>query len=464
MMTDEDVLRMFMSEAKIAAQLRHENVVTIGGFGEADGVHCLSMEYVFGVNLAEALLDGARTRQPLSVGALLSIIASICDGLDYAHQLQNEQGEAMGIVHRDVTPHNILIGFNGTPKLADFGIAKAVNRGWETTAGIVKGKFCYMSPEQALGKKIDARSDIFSLGIVLWEALTGRELFTGNSPLQIFNAIREAPILPPSRVSDGLSPIVDDLVLKALRRGPTMRFQTAGEMSQAIRDLLASVSLEITQATISQELATIYGDLIVRKALSLRQAMSGQVSIDELCAVMGADKVVDSHLPASLNRGDSDIYEEEDPFGFLDDDVTMVSRDKRIEESVLPARPEIELSGQYMTDPSWDEDLEATVIQIPAPAALQEIRALEPEVDEFDIDIDESVLHEWDDSHAEDVAQDELLSLISEENAGKNQIPAEFTGRFGPEFVRALRRNSSITLTGLEAIKLTDSDDLIDKD
>ena len=462
MMTDEDVLRMFMSEAKIAAQLRHENVATIGGFGEADGVHCLSMEYVFGINLADVLVDGARAGQPLSVGALLSIVASICEGLEYAHNLKNEQGEAMGLVHRDVTPHNILLGFNGTPKLADFGIAKAVNRGWETTAGIVKGKFCYMSPEQALGKKIDARSDIFSLGIVLWESLTGRELFIGNSPLQIFNAIREAPILPPSRVSNGLSPVVDELVLKALRRAPTMRFQTAGEMGQAIRDLLASVNLKITQTTISEELATIYGDMIVRKALSLRQAMSGDVDIDELCNVMGAERVVDSHLPASLSTSEFDDSDEDATYAFTEEDATTISRTRRFEEGVLPARPDVELSGQYSAD--WEDDLEATVVQIPAPAALQEIRELEPEIDEFDIDIDESALHEWDDSHAEDVGQDELLSMISEENADKNQIPAEFTGRFGPEFVRTLRRNTSITLTGLKSIELTDTDELVDKD
>ena len=445
MMLDEDVLRMFMSEAKIAAQLRHPNIVVIGGFGEADGVHCLSMEYIFGVNLADALLDGARAGKPLSVGALLSIVASICDGLEYAHQMKGSDGEPLGIVHRDVTPHNILIGFNGAPKLADFGIAKAVNRGWETTAGVVKGKFCYMSPEQALGKKIDPRSDVFSLGIVLWEALTGRELFIGNSPLQIFTAIRESPIAPPSRVSPGLSSVVDDVVLKALRRGLTMRYGSAGEMATAIRELLASVNLEITPDTISKELAAIYGDLIARRALALRQAMTEQMDVSALCAALDADPIQDSHLPIAM----SEAVEDNDPFGFLEEDVTAISRTRVSNEPLLPARPEVELSGVYEHDIDWD-DMEATVVQKPAPAALREIQLLEPEIEDFEIEIDESELHEWDDTNAPALGDDELLSMITDENLGNNEIPAEFTGRFGPEFVNILRRNSSITLTGLK--------------
>jgi serine/threonine protein kinase len=444
MMADEDVLRMFMSEAKIASQLRHPNIVAIGGFGEADGIHCLSMEYIFGVNLADALLDGARAGKPLSVGALLSIVASVCDGLEYAHQMTSADGQALGIVHRDVTPHNILIGFNGTPKLADFGIAKAVNRGWETTVGVVKGKFCYMSPEQALGKITDPRSDVFSLGIVLWEALTGRELFTGNSPLQIFTAIRESPIAPPSRVSPGLSSVVDEVVLKALRRGLTMRFQSAGEMARAIRDLLASVNLVITPKKISQELGAIYGELIAKRALALRQAMTDQLNISNLCEAMGAQRVQDSHLPAPPTA------EDQDPFGFLDADLTAMVPTITTSKT-MPARPEVELSGVYNVDDlDWD-DMEATVVQRPAPAALQELQLLEPEVDDFDIDIDESELHEWDGGNESSLGTDALLSMISDENLDNNEIPSEFTGQFGEDFVQTLRRNSSITLGSIKA-------------
>src|SRR5436190_5245313 len=193
---NEDFLNMFFTEAKIAARLEHQNIVAIAGFGQVEGIHCLAMEYVFGSSLAQVLRASARAKKPLTVGVLLRITAQVCEALHYAHELKDDHNKPMGLVHRDVTPQNILIGFNGVPKLTDFGIAKATNRGWETQAGIVKGKFSYMSPEQAMGKKVDRRSDIFGTGIVLWEALTGRDLFRGSSPLEVLTAIREQKIDP----------------------------------------------------------------------------------------------------------------------------------------------------------------------------------------------------------------------------------------------------------------------------
>jgi serine/threonine protein kinase len=222
--SNDDFINMFFTEARIAARLNHPNVVSIAGFGLAEGIHCLAMEYVFGASLSQVLKQSARVKRPLTVGVLLRITAAVCDALHYAHELRGDDGRPMGLVHRDVTPQNILVGFNGVPKLTDFGIAKATGRGWETQAGIVKGKFSYMSPEQALGKKIDRRSDIFCTGIVLWEALTGKELFKGTSPLEVIEAIQKEPIDPPSKVVPGLSSIVDPIVMKALKRSPRQRF------------------------------------------------------------------------------------------------------------------------------------------------------------------------------------------------------------------------------------------------
>src|SRR5688572_10759526 len=209
---NEDFLNMFFTEAKIAARLEHGNIVAIAGFGQVEGIHCLAMEYVFGSSLAQVLRASARAKKPLTVGVLLRITAQVCEAFHYAHELKDDHGKPMGLVHRDVTPQNILIGFNGVSKLIDFGIAKATGRGWETQAGIVKGKFSYMSPEQAMGKRVDRRSDIFGAGIVLWEALTGKELFRGGSPMEVIDAIREQPIVAPSKVVPGLSSVVDPIV------------------------------------------------------------------------------------------------------------------------------------------------------------------------------------------------------------------------------------------------------------
>ncbi|MEE2904439.1 MAG: serine/threonine-protein kinase [Myxococcota bacterium] len=454
MMTDEDVLKMFISEAKIASNLRHQNIVSIGGFGEVDEIHCLTMEYVFGVNLADLLRDGSQASKPVTVGCLLSIIAATCDALDYAHNLAGDDGTPMRIVHRDVTPHNILVGYNGVAKLADFGIAKAVNRGWETTAGIVKGKFCYMSPEQALGRKIDARSDIFSLGIILWEALTGRELFTGASPIQIFDAIREAPILPPSRITPGLSPLVDEITLRALKRAPTMRYQSAAEMAAAIRQLLKSVNLNVTTKEIAQEMANIYGDQIVQKAFVLRQAMAGEASVDELCDALEAERVQDHHFPipeAELSYDDGNYFTDSSSNHYA---PASPSRPHSSIHGV--ARPEAELTEQFENPIDWDDEAEATIIQRPAPEAIQEIIQLEPELDDFEIDIDEDAFHSWEESESMQMNEDEILALISDENVAQNELPEELTGRFGPEYVRSLRRKSSITMPRLSASESTD--------
>ncbi len=255
------------------------------------------MEYVFGVSLAQLLREATRVRHPLSVAFLLHVFSEIARALRYAHHATGEDGDELGIIHRDVSPQNILIGFNGVSKLTDFGVAKATMRGWETTAGIVKGKFGYMSPEQALGKTLDARSDLFGLGIVMWEALTGRELFLGTTPTEILNAIVEQPIDPPSRVVSGLSSAVDPLVMRALKRSPSQRYQTGDELADAIESLLDDAGARMDAAEVSREMAAVYSDRISDRALALRAAMAGTVDLDYLCSALDAELLDESMIP-----------------------------------------------------------------------------------------------------------------------------------------------------------------------
>lgn len=295
---NDDFRQMFFTEARIAAHLKHPNVVQIAGFGQLDGAHCLALEYVFGASLADVLRASARAQRPLSVGALLSLTASICDALHYAHELTDEHNRPMGLVHRDVTPQNILVGFDGVPKLTDFGIAKATGRGWETQVGIVKGKFSYMSPEQALGKNVDRRSDIFGVGIVLWEALTGHDLFKGTAPAEVIRSIRDQRIEPPSKVVSGLTSIVDPIVMRALQRSPRRRYATAREMGLDIRDIIERAGVVIDAGSVSRELAEIYGDVMKERALALRSAMSStEPDVQELARVLGAHLVDVRMLP-----------------------------------------------------------------------------------------------------------------------------------------------------------------------
>ncbi|MCA9555748.1 MAG: serine/threonine protein kinase, partial [Myxococcales bacterium] len=430
--SNEDFLKMFFTEAKIAAQLQHPNAVGITGFGQVDGIYCLGMEYVFGASLAQVLRASARAKKPLTVGVLLRITSQVCDALHYAHELKDERGQTMGLVHRDVTPQNILIGFNGVPKLTDFGIAKATNRGWETQAGIVKGKFSYMSPEQALGKKVDRRSDIFGAGIVLWEALTGRDLFKGSTPMEVLTNIREQKIEPPSKVVPGLTPIVDPIVMKALKRAPRQRYQTAAEMRDEIEDLIRRAGVNIDAQTISRELATIYGDDIVERAFALRSAMAGRADLEHLAKVLGGSKLEPKHLPEK--RGGRN---DPDPLGLFGPGSNGSWDIPRSESIDLPNPARMERS--FSEAPPSSGEFE--IVDSPEPEADEEFtpfdddhhRAIESMVP------NERIVTGWEDSTAAAGAKrDELLSMLSEEDATIGILPPEFAERFGQELRRAL--------------------------
>ncbi len=424
--SNEDFLNMFFSEARIAARLHHPNVVSIAGFGQNDGIHCMAMEYVFGASLSQVLKQSARVKKPLTVGVLLRITATICDALHYAHELRGDDNKPMGLVHRDVTPQNILIGFNGVPKLTDFGIAKATGRGWETQAGIVKGKFSYMSPEQALGRKIDRRSDIFCTGIVLWEALTGKELFKGTSPMEVIEAIREQPIEPPSKVVPGLSPIVDPIVMKALKRTPRQRYQTAAEMRKEIEDLIDRAGVKIDAQTISKEFTEIFGETIVERAFALRAAMAGRADLDDLAKALGGQRLKDEHLPMIAGGASHP-----DPLGLFgdaqgsDDDFAI---DEADQSDAMPARQEQEFTRAF-------SKITLDKIEVPEPAASPE-----PEADLIGFDIDDApettgsgevMLDGWEDNTRMHAPSDELLAMIAEGDATVGVVSAELAERLG---------------------------------
>jgi len=193
--SDRDFITMFINEAKIAAQLSHENIVQIFDFGKFEESYYLAMEYVWG-NSLKAIQTKAQ-EQGLPLNLALYTISRACMGLDYAHRKKGTGSETLDIVHRDISPQNILVSYEGEVKLVDFGIAKAAFQSAETKSGVFKGKIPYMSPEQVMGGHIDRRSDIFSLGIVLYELLTGQRLFQGVSEFEIIEKVKTCQITPP---------------------------------------------------------------------------------------------------------------------------------------------------------------------------------------------------------------------------------------------------------------------------
>ncbi|HVV16743.1 MAG TPA: serine/threonine-protein kinase [Polyangia bacterium] len=226
-------IRMFLDEARLAALLDHPNVVRIIEVGHDGEEYFLAMELVQGKPLSAVLRKAAREKRPPSPALAAYIMAQAASGLGYAHALTDGDGRPLGVVHRDVSPQNVLLSFEGAVKLIDFGVARAFGRVAHTSPGGLKGKIEYMSPEQASAEEVDHRADVFALGIVLWEVLTGRRLYRRETELATMRAILDDPIPRPSEVAD--VPIaLEAVVMRALRKKREGRFSSAHEMAQAL--------------------------------------------------------------------------------------------------------------------------------------------------------------------------------------------------------------------------------------
>jgi len=232
---DKDFIRMFIDEAKIAVQLNHANIAQIFDLGVVDNSYYIALEHVHGRDV-RAIFDRSRTLgEPMPIAQACFIIMKICEGLDYAHNKRDQSGRDLNLVHRDVSPQNILTSFEGEVKLIDFGIAKAAGKGAKTQAGILKGKFGYMSPEQVRGLPIDRRTDIFSCGIVLYELLTGERLFVGESDFSTLEKVRNVEILPPSTYNRKIPDELERIVLKALAKDVEDRYQNSIDLHDELQ-------------------------------------------------------------------------------------------------------------------------------------------------------------------------------------------------------------------------------------
>jgi TonB family protein len=235
---DEEFISMFLDEAKITVQLNHANIAQIYELNNLSNSYFIAMEYVSGKDL-RAVFDRCRKRgEPAPIPLTCYAIAQCSEGLDYAHRAKDRQGRDMSIVHRDVSPQNILISDEGDIKLCDFGIAKAASKVSTTMSGALKGKLQYMSPEQAWGKRLDRRSDIFSLGSVLYEMLTGAPLFEGDTDMSVLESVREGDVATPSARGAEVPKRVDQIVVKALAKNPQDRYQNASEFEKDLHAVL----------------------------------------------------------------------------------------------------------------------------------------------------------------------------------------------------------------------------------
>src|SRR5882724_11897834 len=236
---DATFIKMFVEEAKLSARLAHPNIVQIFELGSVEGEYFISMEYIRGRDLADTMRAIWKTTGPPRPELVAYIGREACRALSYAHSLADERGRPLGMIHRDVSPSNIMMSYEGAVKLLDFGIAKALGEAPETTkSGTMKGKYAYMAPEQTEGDDVDHRIDIFSCGIVLHEVLTGRRLFKGQNDVLTIERVRRCDVPPPSQQNPMVSPELDAIVLRALARDRDQRWATAAEMADALDDVV----------------------------------------------------------------------------------------------------------------------------------------------------------------------------------------------------------------------------------
>jgi serine/threonine protein kinase len=252
--SDLQFLRMFLDEARLAAQLQHPNIAQVYDVGRLGDSYFFTMEYVHGVTLRELMQE--LRGQPMPTGAVLAIAAGAAAGLHHAHERIGVDGQPLGIVHRDISPSNLMVSFEGHVKVVDFGIAKATTRSQETHSGTVRGKISYLSPEQAVGGAIDRRSDVFSLGIVMWEMLTGLRLYKRDSDYASMAAVVEEPV--PALPADA-PPALVLLVMRALAKRPEERFQTAQQMLEAIENVAANINSPLSSAALSRFVLSLFG-------------------------------------------------------------------------------------------------------------------------------------------------------------------------------------------------------------
>jgi serine/threonine-protein kinase len=237
---DRAFVRMFVDEAKLCGLLSHPNLVQIFEFGSIEGSFFIAMEHVQGETLSAVRAKLAEAGRIAPVTATLEIVRQVCLGLHYAHSLQSATGQPLGIIHRDISPSNLMLSFHGGVKILDFGIARVAEglRETHTQAGTMKGKVSYMSPEQIRMEQVDSRSDVFAVGIVLHEFLTGRRLFKATNEYNGARMVLESVVASPSTINPDVTPEIDKIVMRALERDREARYLTAGEMAEDLEKVL----------------------------------------------------------------------------------------------------------------------------------------------------------------------------------------------------------------------------------
>jgi eukaryotic-like serine/threonine-protein kinase len=268
---DDEFIAMFQDEAKISVQLTHANICQIYELNRIGQSLYIAMEYVPGKDL-RSIFDRARKKgEPPPVPLVCYVVSKLCEGLDYAHRKKDSYGRDLNIVHRDVSPQNVLISFEGEVKVIDFGIAKAAGKVTKTQAGILKGKFGYMSPEQIRGLPLDRRSDVFAIGVCLYELLTGERLFVGDSDFAVLEKVRKAEVLPPSTYNRRIPEALEKIALRALAKDVNSRYQYASELADDLQRFLITSDSIFSRKDLMQYMKSTFAEEVDREKARLAE-------------------------------------------------------------------------------------------------------------------------------------------------------------------------------------------------
>lgn len=255
---DQEFVNMFFDEARIAAALDHPNIARIEDLGEVDGDYFIAMEFVNGMSFGDVVNAALEGGTDMPIALKCRVVAEAAAALDFAHRAKTEAGVPLELIHRDVSPQNIMVGYDGSVKLIDFGVARAINKLTRTATGIIKGKYAYMSPEQAWGKDLDGRSDLFALGVVLWEVLALERLFKRENDTATLRAVVGAEVEPPSRKETAVPKALDAIVMTALARDVNERFQTGADFKKALEAFLTKQRLPATKTHLANWMQKLF--------------------------------------------------------------------------------------------------------------------------------------------------------------------------------------------------------------
>jgi eukaryotic-like serine/threonine-protein kinase len=281
---DPEFVAMFLDEARLAARIQHPNVVATVDVVAMEEELFLVMDYIRGESLSRLLRGAKRLNLDLPEGFVANVVACMLHGLHAAHEATDERGQPLAVVHRDVSPQNVLVGIDGVARVLDFGVAKAAARVQVTRDGQMKGKLAYMSPEQLSGVSVDRRSDVFAAGVVLWEALTGERLFTGDDASEVLTKILREPVRPPSSVNPKVRREIDAVALRALDKNPNTRFQSAREFAVAVEEAMQLMS----PRSVGEWVERIAGESLEKRERALAEIESIS-SVNELSSVTPSD-------------------------------------------------------------------------------------------------------------------------------------------------------------------------------